>query len=375
MNNCCLIIESKDFYTLTAVLWYITTQSDPCERAAFVVNARDFRPHVLTLARGQGVCAAAQVKYALEESDAPMSTDTKPDLYRRLVLSGSSFEVLTKFVVSAVQEYTKHLGQIRLQTNGISLFNFDETERAWVLAGDAPLRSLNTVFVPGLSDLLDDIKGFLTCSASEEFRSRGIAAVKVVLLHGPPGSGKSSSVRCLCSELGFGISVFTSHDIQGLVDSMNQLPRKTCLLMEDADCYLDKRDRPGFAALLQKLESGLPLREDGLVVFLTTNNVRNIERAFLRRVDNTLEFFNASPRQAVQLIHSFFPKIRALDVWDEMRRLGSTRAIQMSVIMKFLARCMRQHVEPLKLILERPIEFTSLLELSSETCDTTNMFT
>ena len=67
-----------------------------------------------------------------------------------------------------------------------------------------------------------------------------------ILLHGPPGCGKTSLILALAGHLGLGISVLHLSD-PGMTDTvliarMGDIPRNTILLLEDIDAAFLSRD-------------------------------------------------------------------------------------------------------------------------------------
>ncbi|MCO5166552.1 MAG: ATP-binding protein [Planctomycetes bacterium] len=130
-----------------------------------------------------------------------------------------------------------------------------------------------------------------------ELARNGLDLKRGVLLHGPPGTGKSMVCNLLVSQLqGFTSLLLTGNDL-ARVGGAFALARKLApalLLFEDIDLVATGRDgeRSGvLGALLNELD-GVPSNEQVLFVF-TTNRADVLEEALAQRpgrVDVALEF-------------------------------------------------------------------------------------
>ena len=178
----------------------------------------------------------------------------------------------------------------------------------------------SVVLDQGLKErILDDVKAFL---ASETwYHDRGIPYRRGYLLHGTPGSGKSSFIQALAAELDYNIAILNLSE-RGLVDDrLNQLlsvvPPRTLVLLEDIDVAFGNRrvqtESDGyrganvtFSGLLNAID-GVSSAEER-ILFLTTNYVERLDAALIRpgRVDMTVEVGNASRWQAEKLWERFF---------------------------------------------------------------------
>lgn len=167
-----------------------------------------------------------------------------------------------------------------------------------------------------------DIKDFL--SSENWYYDRGIPYRRGYLLHGPPGSGKSSFIQALAGDLDYNIAMLNLSE-RGLTDDrLNHLlsivPQRTLVLLEDADAAFSNRrtqtDIDGyrganvtFSGLLNALD-GVASAEER-VLFLTTNHVEHLDSALVRpgRVDMSVELGEATRWQASELWDRFYGEL------------------------------------------------------------------
>uniref|UniRef100_A0A7S0Q794 Mitochondrial chaperone BCS1 n=1 Tax=Coccolithus braarudii TaxID=221442 RepID=A0A7S0Q794_9EUKA len=183
-----------------------------------------------------------------------------------------------------------------------------------------PLHSV--VLDQGIAEhLRDDVGEFL--DSSKWYADRGIPYRRGYLLHGPPGSGKSSFVASLAGAIGHDICVLNLSEA-GLTDdrlahALTLAPPQSLVLLEDIDAAFierDPRDRRSafvtFSGLLNALD-GVAAGEERLV-FMTTNHIERLDPALIRpgRIDVIHEISNATPYQMRQLFLNFFPEDQEL---------------------------------------------------------------
>jgi len=198
------------------------------------------------------------------------------------------------------------------------------------------------VLEPGVKDmLLADCKDFL--HSEEWYADRGIPFRRGYLLHGVPGSGKTSLIHSLAGELGLDIYV-VSLSSKGMSDNtlttlMGLVPSRCILLLEDLDAAFTRgvsRDESSTGApaataanspasknatenttndgstlslsgLLNSLD-GVAAAE-GRLLFATTNHIERLDPALSRpgRMDVWVNFKNATRWQAEGIFKNFFP--------------------------------------------------------------------
>lgn len=202
---------------------------------------------------------------------------------------------------------------------------------SWERFGDARRkRPLDSVILDqGIKEkIVADVKDFL--DSGKWYYDRGIPYRRGYLLHGPPGSGKSSFIQALAGELDYNIAMLNLSE-RGLTDDrlnylLTIIPRRTLVLLEDADAAFSNRraqtEADGyqganvtFSGLLNALD-GVASAEERLL-FLTTNHVDRLDEALIRpgRVDMSIRLGEASRWQIERLWDRFYGELDPQGLW------------------------------------------------------------
>jgi chaperone BCS1 len=200
------------------------------------------------------------------------------------------------------------------KTPGVSILT--ARNGAWVSTSWQPKRPLESLVLVDqvLEDLLVDLRDFL--NSGTWYAQRGIPYRRGYLLHGPPGTGKTTLVLAAAGDLKLSVAVLSLSNRlmsdESLREMVDALPMATILLIEDVDCVF--KDRRGtndvtgvtLSGLLNALD-GVSSRE-GRVLFLTTNHPERLDPALIRpgRVDRNVELGHATPDQARRLFLWFY---------------------------------------------------------------------
>ena len=203
--------------------------------------------------------------------------------------------------------------------------------------------------------ILADVTDFL--ASAKWYYDRGVPYRRGYLLHGPPGSGKSSFIQALAGHLDYNIAILNLSE-RGLTDDrlnhlLTVIPRRTLVLLEDADAAFSNRrvqtDADGyrganvtFSGLLNTLD-GVASAEER-ILFLTTNHAERLDAALVRpgRVDMSVRLGEATRWQTGMLWDRFYGNLdkegafkeKFLESLEELRVFGrggrgtSTAALQ-----------------------------------------------
>ncbi|KAH9851980.1 hypothetical protein C2E23DRAFT_216722 [Lenzites betulinus] len=247
-------------------------------------------------------------------------------------------DILKRLVLEAKREYEKDA------EHRVHIYMADTTYGCWRWNGARQKRPMSSIVLePGVKDMvLADCKDFL-CS-EDWYAERGIPFRRGYLLHGVPGSGKTSLIHSLAGELGLDIYV-VSLSSKGMSDNklttlMGNVPSRCILLLEDLDAAFTRgisRDESSTGAPLSSTSSsssssskakkdedsdGSTLSLSGLLnsldgvaaaegrlLFATTNHIERLDPALSRpgRMDVWVNFKHATKWQAEGIFKCFFP--------------------------------------------------------------------
>jgi chaperone BCS1 len=247
-----------------------------------------------------------------------------------------------------------------------SLFVYDD---GWTrVDGYAPRLVESVILKPGEKDrLIRDIEKFR--QSRQRYRQLGVPYHRGYLLHGPPGTGKTSLVSAMAMRFEMHIYALnlSSFNDRSLMSAMNDVPPNSVILFEDIDCMKSGKARltageatgktgasnggekkesvvdPGvtLSGLLNALDGfSAP---DNVLFVMTSNVVENLDAALQRpgRIDYKLYLGQADDRQKVELYKRFFPDAEESDaeLFVETHRSVETMAEFQGLLLRLEQDC------------------------------------
>lgn len=270
-------------------------------------------------------------------------------------------ELIDKFFKEASIYFSEKWLDKEEEENKVTVFIWDEY---WETLEKSLSRSLSTIYLDGKEkEIYDKIVNFRSKETEQLYKEFGIPYKLNCLFHGVPGTGKTSLIFALASELKMNVAIMTfTKDMNDtvLMRCFRRLPDNSILIIEDIDTLFESRKKNDeFANNITF--SGLLNTTDGIahvdkqIIIMTTNHPLTLDPALKRpgRIDLTLEFKYSSKKQISTMFKKFIPKQadKFKDFYSKIKHLKITSAmLQHFLFSNRLCDDILEHIEELEKI-------------------------
>ena len=245
-------------------------------------------------------------------------------ILKKLTLTSDNKDILINFVDVAKKFCEDQIKECKKSSNkNIKIYYWRKDY--WNLLFKSPKRPIETLYLKEgqKKKLLDKVEDFYSEETRADYISFGIPYKCVFLLHGVPGSGKTSTINTIASH--FDCDIYTIPISKELTDYMlidaisscdtvEKEDRKKIIVIEDIDTIFTDRktgddvNNISLQGLLNCLD-GFSCAE-GTILFITANNPEIFDSAFLRscRIDYRFELDYADEYQTKAIFETVLPE-------------------------------------------------------------------
>ena len=261
----------------------------------------------------------------------------------KIILESSSKEILDNFIDDSQTYYNDNILDILPENKKIRCFVWDDNY--WDDLYKRTKRPLSTVHLHGKeTDVYNDIKQFMSDKTRDRYMELGVPYKRNYLFEGYPGTGKTSLIYSLASELNMDVAVINFdpelNDVKFL-RAIQKIPKNALLILEDIDGLFEDRTKNNrsknmisFSVLLNILD-GLGYQEQ-LVIIMTTNYKCTLDEALKRpgRIDYTLHFDFSTQDQIQAMFNKFLPE--QTERFDAFYKNIKNKNVTTAILQQFL---------------------------------------
>jgi chaperone BCS1 len=269
---------------------------------------------------------------------------TKESLWISTFAIWHSFNNILEFINECETQFKKKF------TTGIAVYSVDGSyTSSWGYQKLVFPRSIASIILPNETKqlLFGKLDEFFTAKSKQLYKRTGIPYRKGVLLHGYPGTGKSTVVKTICSKYELtGMYILDLSNDKSL-DIISKVPNNSMILIEDVDRYF----RPvrnntnsneivaweptfNMNKMLNVLD-GVASPETCLIV-MTANNTNVIPEVMLRpgRVDLVVKFDFCKRQQIEDYTKLFYPDCNNMIPGKIAKALKGKKTVTISMLQR-----------------------------------------
>jgi hypothetical protein len=243
------------------------------------------------------------------------------EILKKCTITCENKEALFSFIETAKKEIKEEYEEYRKTTNDTMRVFYYKSDY-WILLSKSPKRSIDTLYLKkGQKEkIISNVENFFSRDTRDVYLKYGIPYKSVYMIYGPPGSGKTSAIKSIASEMDCDLFVLPivkdmlDNDLVSAFSYINdQGSKERIIVIEDVDTIFEDRkkgdDNNGITlqGFLNCLDGFTCI--EGTMLFMTANKPEILDSAFIRscRIDHKLKLDYADEYQTKKMVETFLP--------------------------------------------------------------------
>lgn len=231
-----------------------------------------------------------------------------------IITTEASDEIIDNFIRDSNKYYKENVLNLNLKKKNQIVIRIWSDE-FWNVLDTCNMRQLDTVYLmkETKSFIIEKITNFLQNKKIYDYL--GIIYKLNLLFEGPPGCGKTTTIKAIASYINYDVNILT-FDLNTtdttFINAVKRIKSKSILVLEDIDClFVERKSNDSnknmitFSSLLNVLDGFAS--KDGLIVIMTSNYKNNLDEALIRpgRIDSIVHFDYIKKEQLKEMFLKF----------------------------------------------------------------------